>query len=93
MYKRQHSTIAWPVTALVRSNESSTVFQAVGKHAQSVYRTNTVFHDLSILENAPKLVSVVKDIEELGDKISLLSQASRVVEADASDDAYLRSAA
>ena len=85
-----HSHISWPMTAIVKNGSRSMVFQAVSNHAQSVYRANTAFHDLSILDDPPILVSVVRDKQELGEKISLLSQTSKVIETDANAEVYRR---
>lgn len=87
------STKAWTVSAIVRVDGKLAVFQAVGDHANSVYRVSAAFHDIAALPNAPSLVSVVKSKAGLGTKLSLLSQAGRVIEEGQADDEYRRAAA
>jgi hypothetical protein len=83
----------WDVSAIVKLNGDLVVFQAVGDHPNSIYRTSAAFHDLAALPSPPKLVSVVKSKEMMGHKVSILSQAGRVIETDQSDEVYLRAAA
>ena len=66
------------------------VFQAVGDHANSVYRATAAFHDIASLPDAPTLVSVVRSKAEMGPKLSLLAQASRVIEEGQPDQVYER---
>lgn len=87
------STNPWEVSAIVHINSRTTVFQAVGSHANSIYRASTAFHDLAELPNPPRLVAVVKDKEALGARLNLLSQAGRVIQSDQPDEVYLRAAA
>jgi hypothetical protein len=87
------STSEWDVTAIVERGGKSTVFQAVAPHANSVYRTNSAFHDLAALDNAPKLVAVVRDKTALGARLALLAQAGRIIEDKQPDDVYERAAA
>jgi hypothetical protein len=86
------STVAWPVTAVVSLNEHRTVFQAVAAHSNSLYRTATAFKDIAAMENAPRLVAVVRNKSAFGAKISLLSPG-RVIEETQPDDLYRRAAA
>jgi hypothetical protein len=83
----------WPVSAIVHIDGRIAVFQAVGEHANSVYRTSTAFHDLAALPKPPTLISVVKDKTKMGKKISILAQAGRVIQGDQPDNAYKRAAA
>lgn len=87
------STNTWNVSAIVRSEGKLAVFQAVGDHANSIYRASAAFHDLAALPDAPTLVSVVRDKQALGPKLSLLAQAGRVIEEGQPDDVYRRAAA
>lgn len=87
------STKPWSVSAIVHVDGKLAVFQAVGDHANSVYRVSAAFHDIAALPNPPSLVSVVKSKKALGTKLSLLSQAGRVIEEGQADDAYRRAAA
>jgi hypothetical protein len=86
------STNAWKVSAIVHVDGKLAVFQAVGDHANSIYRVSAAFHDIAALPSAPSLVSVVKSKKALGSRLSLLSQAGRVIEESQADDAYRRAA-
>lgn len=87
------STIDWDVSAVLNVNAHMAVFQAVGNHATSVYRTRAAFGDLAELPSPPRLVAVVKDKSTLGPKLTLLSQTGRVIESGQGDDVYERAAA
>lgn len=87
------STNPWEVSAILHVDSHTTVFQAVGSHANSIYRASTAFHDLAELPTPPRLVAVVKDKAALGARLSLLSQAGRVIQSDQPDEVYLRAAA
>jgi hypothetical protein len=50
------SSTPWPMTAVVRAHGKITVFQAVGSHANSIYRTSAAFRDLALLDRAPRAV-------------------------------------
>jgi hypothetical protein len=90
---RGKSSSEWGVSAIVDVADRPTVFQAVSNHSGSVYRTNSAFHDLSAIHKPPTLVAVVKDKKALGPRLSLLSQAGRVIEEDQPDDVFLRAVA
>jgi hypothetical protein len=90
---RGSSTTDWEVSAILRADGHVAVFQAVAQNANSIYRATTAFHDLLELPNRPRLVAVVKDKAALGPKLSLLSQAARVIEQDQPNEDYLRAAA
>ena len=81
------------MSAVVTAGEHKAVFHAVGDHANSVYRTNTAFHDLGALDDPPALVAVVNDRKALGPKLGLLAQAGHVIESEQPDDVYRRAAA
>jgi hypothetical protein len=87
------STNPWDVSAIVDVDGHEVVFQAVSDHANSVYRTSTAFHDLAALPNAPTLVSVVRDKAIMGRKLTMLSQAGRVIQSDQADADYWQAAA
>lgn len=87
------STSPWDVSAIVNVDGEEIVFQAVAAHANSIYRTSAAFHDLAALPSPPKLVSVVKDKAALGRRLSILSQAGRVIETEQDDSVYMRAAA
>lgn len=87
------STNPWDVSAILQIDGREVVFQAVSDHANSVYRTSTAFHDLAALPHAPTLVSVVKDKAIMGRKLTMLSQAGRVIQSDQADTEYWKAAA
>ena len=69
------------------------MFHAVSNHPNAVFKTSTAFHDLANLDNAPKLVAVVRDKAALGSRLALLAQAGRVIEGEQPDEVYLRAVA
>ena len=81
------------MTAVVTFMASTTAFQAVGNHANSVFRTDAAFDDLAALDVPPKLVAVVKDKKALGTRLALLDRAGRVIDEEQPDDVYRRAAA
>lgn len=87
------STTNWEVSAIIQIEDHRAVFQAVGNHANSIYRANTAFHDLAELPSPPRLVAVVKDKKTLGPKLMLLGQVARVIESGQTDEVYMRAAA
>jgi hypothetical protein len=78
----------WDVSAVVNSGKHDTVFQAVANHPSSIYKASTAFRDISGIKKPPKLVAVVRNKKELGQKISLLTPAT-VIE-DVQSDEYFR---
>ncbi len=87
------STSRWELTAVVRLNGQVAAFQAVAIHANSIYRTNAAFDDLSSLDHPPHLIAVVKDKSAFGPRLSLLSRSGRVIEETQPDPVYRRAAA
>lgn len=88
------STHEWALSAVVQHGDRPTVFQAVGKHMQSVNKASTGFLDLGSLPNPPRLVAVVKDKAQMAEKLLLLSQSGgRIIEEAQPDDVYRRAAA
>jgi hypothetical protein len=87
------SSSEWDVTAIVRSAGVPTIFQAVGMHANAIYRASTEFHDLAALDRPLNLVAVVRDKSALGRRFGLLSKVGRVIQEDQSDDVYRKAAA
>lgn len=85
------SATDWKVSAIVRSGRKRTIFQAVGAHPASVYRTSTAFRDLALVPSPPGLVSVVKSTHDMGHLLGLLSQAGNVIEEGQPDDVFVRS--
>lgn len=88
-----HSTSEWDVSAVIQLPDHLAVFHAVSSHANSVFKTSTAFHDIALLDNAPKLVAVIRSKRELGPRLDLLAQAGRVIEERQADDVYQRAAA
>lgn len=91
---RGFSTTDWEVSAVIKDGPSLVVFQAVANHPNSLNRTTASFLDFASLDNAPRLVAVVKDMAAIGPKLALLGQTGgKVIEEAQSDEAYLRAAA
>lgn len=82
----------WLVSATVAYQGHKVIFQAVGEHANSVYKASTAFRDIANLAHPPRLVAVVKSKEAMGPKLSLLAPA-RVVEEAQPDDLFRKAAA
>jgi hypothetical protein len=88
------SRTEWPVSALVRTDSGLVVFNAVSNHPVSINQVSTSFMDLSNLDQAPRLVGVVRQKSEFGSRLVLLSEAGgRVIEEAQPDAAYVRAAA
>ncbi|MGA9866413.1 MAG: hypothetical protein WBQ75_08225 [Acetobacteraceae bacterium] len=87
------STASWDLTAVLRRDGKLIAFQAVGTHANSVYRTNAAFDDLAARDDAPSLVAVVEDKIALGPRLTLLSRNASIIEVQQPDSAYLSAAA
>ena len=87
------STTDWEMSVVVRRLGKIIAFQAVSSHANSVYRANAAFDDLSALDDPPQLVAIVPSFEALGPKLTLLSRSAKVLEEGQSNDDYLRAAA
>ncbi len=81
------SSHRWRVSALVILEGKKLAFEAVSNHHSSVYSTATMFHDLSLLEDRPIGIAVVRDKRAMGDYLSILSQAANVIQDNISDDA------
>jgi hypothetical protein len=87
------STTPWGVTAIVKKDDRVVAFQAVSAYANSIYRANAAFDDLSALDNPPGLVAVVHSKIALGPRLTLLARSARIVEEEQPDSAFLRAAA
>ncbi|ODU28207.1 hypothetical protein [Sphingopyxis sp. SCN 67-31] len=87
------STNEWKVSAIVHVDGKLAVFQAVGDHANSIYRVSAAFHDIAALPDPPTLISVVKNRKALGTRLSLLAQAGHVIEEGQADEVYRRAVA
>lgn len=86
------STTPWEVTALVRPPHSplATIFEPVANHRTSISKVATIFNDLSRLDRAPHLVSVVHNKEAFGTLLGVLSQASHVINDNVPDRTFLK---
>ncbi|MDB5707716.1 MAG: hypothetical protein JWN66_4832 [Sphingomonas bacterium] len=81
------SSHRWKVSALVTVDGRRLAFEAVSNHHSSVYSTATMFHDLSLLQQRPVGVAVVRDKRAMGDYLGILSQAANVIQDNVPDDA------
>jgi hypothetical protein len=87
------STTEWKFSAILHVEGKMAIFQAVGDHANSIYRVSAAFHDLMQHPEPPTLISVVRNRAGLGAKFGILAQAGRVIEEDQSDAVFFRAAA
>jgi len=87
------SSKKWEMSAAVHLASGLVVFQAVAKHANSINRASTAFHDLRELPNPPVRVAVVKDKAAMGVNLNVLAQAGRVIQSDQADETYKKAAA
>ena len=86
------STSPWEVSAVVTYKHHVAVFQSVSSHSNSIYKASTAFHDLSRLENPPRLIAVVRNKQLLGPKLALLAPG-KVLESTQEDNLFERAAA
>ena len=87
------SSCEWGLSAVVHMDRKVAAFQAVSNYPGSIYRTNSAFHDLAATSKPLALVAVVRNLEALGPRLSILSQAGRVIQEDHPDDVFRRAAA
>lgn len=87
------STHPWPIKARVDTGQSVSLFEFASHHYASVVSVAAKFNDIARIEAAPKLVTVVRSKLALGDFLGVLSQASSVVEAGATNETFERLAA
>ncbi len=85
---RGASTHEWVFDTMVKQDSKIILFEAVSKNHNSVFATFTKFHDVARIEDAPIRASVICSPKKYGDYLSLLSQASHVVEQQASDGIF-----
>lgn len=83
------STHKWPVAAIVRHHDNIALFEPVSKNHISVVSATAKFHDIARLENPPKRIVVVNKKAEMGEYLSLLSQAASVVEYEVPKEALV----
>lgn len=87
------STHLWPVRARVETDGKVSLFETASKSHLSVVNVAAKFHDIARLDDAPTRITVVRSKKSLGNYISVLSQASNVVETTISDERIVRLAA
>ena len=90
---RGASTHAWPVAAMVTTESGRAVFDVVKPSPVSVVFASAKFHDFARLEDAPARIAVVHRKAALGDLLTVVAQAARVVEDDAPDTVFTRAVA
>ena len=90
---RGASTHAWPVAAMVTTESGRAVFDVVKPSPVSVVFASAKFHDFARLEDAPTRIAVVHRKAALGDLLTVVAQAARVVEDDAPDTVFTRAVA
>jgi hypothetical protein len=72
------------------SNRRKAVFELVNAHPNSISSKYIMFADLSRVEEAYSLNSVVKSIPHIGSKGAMLADVSHLVELDSPKETYLR---
>lgn len=82
------STKEWLADAVVNFEDRRAVFQAVTRHHASVYSTSAMFHDIALRDDAPITIAVVRDKQELGAFLGILSQAGHVIEESQPDKVF-----
>lgn len=88
-----YSQSQWDMTAVVHLGQRTAAFKAVGNHATSVYAASTAFHDISSTQSPPSLIAVVRDKQELKNRLTLLSRDANVIEGGQSNEVFLKAAA
>jgi len=78
-----HNVVAFP-------NRSLVVFEFVRESQNSVANKFMMFSDLAKIDNGPTLNSVVKSLDRIGKKGSMLADVSNVIELTANDEAFRR---
>ena len=71
-------------------NRRKAVFELVNAHPNSISSKYIMFADLSRVEEAYSLNSVVKSITNIGSKGAMLADVSNLVELDSPKEVYLR---
>jgi hypothetical protein len=87
------SHTSWRFASAVRKDSKTTIFEAVSKHPVSIATAATKFHDIALLVNPPNRVAVVRNKDELGTYLSVLSQAANVVSRDVANSTLEKLAA
>lgn len=87
---RGASSVEWEVTARVISPTNViSLFDYARPHKNSVTSVAAKFHDIARLERAPRRIVTVRDQNEMGHYIGLLSQAATVIELSRTPDPVL----
>jgi hypothetical protein len=86
------SSTKWSVAAFVRIShgERGSIFEPVTKHHSSVAHAAMKFHDIALLENAPRRIAVVNKKVDFGTYLGVLSQSANVVDEDISNEALIQ---
>lgn len=90
---RGASNHEWRFDSMLNLNSKIVLFEAVSKNHNSVFSAVAKFHDIARIDAPPTRVSVIGKQKAYGDYLSLLSQASNVIEREASKDTYTKLAA
>jgi hypothetical protein len=80
----------WEANNVVKARGEITIFEFVSDHSNSIASKFLMFSDLVRREDPPHLVSLVKSIEKLGPKGSMLGDVSNVIQLDAKREVFLR---
>ena len=81
----------WEMSAMVSLRDHRAIFQTV-TNANSIYRASTAFRDIADLDTPTRLVAVVRDINALGPRKSLLAPG-RIVSESQPDEIFRKAAA
>lgn len=84
------STHKWRIAALVDLKARAALFETVSHHTNSVVAAAAAFHDIARLENPPRRIAVVKNKDQFGNLINVLSQAGSIMELEAPQDTIRR---
>jgi hypothetical protein len=79
------SNTKWHVATLVKSRNTDTIFEPVSNHHTSVFAASTKFRDIAGAEGAPQRVAMVRNRNEFGTHLSLLSENAHVIQRDVPD--------
>lgn len=87
------SSWKWQVSAIVETDSTTAVFQAVSPSGQSINKASTAFFDLAGLDAPPRLIAVVTDRKSFGARLGILSRVGMILEAGDSDQNYRKKVA
>ncbi len=84
------STHKWKIATIVKRQDNIVLFEPVTKNTTSVVTAAAKFHDIARLENPPRRIAVVRNKDEFGNLINILTQAGTVMDFEASKDTVLK---